>query len=992
MKYGLRRRRIFIALFSALILSFSCFALTACGAGDSNKISNDGGFIVEGGGFEKGCVLETTLLSADSEEYASAISAVKDSDYDKTKPVYVFDISVIKDGAKVQPNGKVKVTVPISEDVSGYEVLHILSDGKVESLSVTYKDGKATFETDSFSKFVFVKKISSSGGNTDGDGEQSGGTQGGGEQSGAQDNATKYTVSIYARSIVPKHLTEGGTVRDTNDNDVAYTQTKLAEGSSYTVKSHCYPNYYFVGWYEASEREEATEDTFISKEPTYTFTVNRDFDICAIYAEATDVIEIRLSASSAGFTYRNGKPITTLVVKDSENVPKYNAVYVSGLQANGVLKEYNTLSFSTRNFNDNVKVDDGGLDFSKVGTYTITYSNKNNENIKATLQVEVVEDGHTFKVSTNNDDKLKFRYNGGDTLNNIERVVPKGGLITLTAELKDEYAFVGWYDESDKLVSDNLVYCLEMPDSDVSLHGKYEASSVSLTFSVPYVQGELVDDFGNAYYWGGTKTKYFKSGADVSLTVREYDSYNFNGWYEDVGGKSVLHTTNKTLELTLTESKSFSAQFSEKIEYIEISSGTLEEEGFVDGKLSVAIGDSAVDYKNFTVKAKYVTGYSSYLSSDDYDIEGSVDFNAAGTYTVVYTYKYDSAFKTEIKIIVVDPSGSQFAFNAGYSYLDHKYDGKATFVSLKDVTVDGVPLYEFKSDSKIRSKISYKWIDKATNKEVDTDGADITVNGTVVKDFGPTNGKLTIGNEFGGPVKAGAYKFELMYDGKTVLTVDSTISAQAYKKVTSKSDFKTNEGSTWVNFELYYNTIVGYADGKYFVMQMPSIGYDNADNVEAEAREVTLDKDGNILLGDGNDFAFVNMRYYAGDSSEYTEFLTGYYGSYVIRSSSNTTDGTLFGSPYIYRTGYTCVSGGKIYREYGDKEYYGNVTEFGDNGAVKIYSRYYDQTADDSLRLVKDGDKYVFTSVSKTSDDRPSYDIFIYQSIITQQSQDSSAK
>lgn len=136
-------------------------------------------------------------------------------------------------------------------------------------------------------------------------------------------------------------------------------------------------------------------------------------------------------------------------------------------------------------------------------------------------------------------------------------------------------------------------------------------------------------------------------------------------------------------------------------------------------------------------------------------------------------------------------------------------------------------------------------------------------------------------------------------------------------------------------------------------------------------------------MGGGRDFVFANVNYVYSDYTNYTEFVTGCYGSYVIKSSDNSITGS-FGSPYIYRTGYTSVSGGNIYREYGRKEFYGNKTEFAANGAVTIYSPSNNETANDRLRFVKDGDKYVFTSVPADTDTRPSYDVFIYQSTFTE--------
>lgn len=987
MKAYLRVRSMLIMVLLVLVTIVSCLGFSACLYANSDKLTNENGFVVEGGRFEKGSILEASLIDGESKEYSQVLTAIEGERYDKTKPVYVFEISVKKDGVKVQPNGKVKVTVPISENVTDYDVLHVKDSGKLERLSVTYKNGKATFETGSFSKFAFVKRVSSGGensGHSDSSGRNDSSSGNGGDSSSSAEETTKkYIIRPFADRIASTSYGRGGQVLNANEEYIEDKTLELAEGTEYTVVSKCAnENYSFIGWYEATEREEATEDTFLSNNPTYTFTVTKDFTILALYAYKDDIVEFTLKAQEYGFSYRNGEPTVTRVSsKTDADKPNYDNVPVHVLFGDG---RWRTYYQSAVEFDRYIDFDLGGLDYSKVGTYTITYTYKYNSNIKATLTVQVVDSAHTLTVT--GDSNLYFYCNEFNSKNSYTEVLAEGRLVTLSALPESGYAFTGWYN-GDTLISKDLVYCFEMPNHDVTLHGKYEKSSVSLRVSLGYYdEGELVDDFGNAYFWT-SQTFSFKTGEKASFTVRENDSYEFLGWYDVTGDQSNLITTDKTVNLTITENKSIKTEFREKVKSIEIDSETLSNEGFVDGKVGFAIGDTAIDYQNFTVNAKGVAGSNMTLSASDYIIDdSSLNLNAVGVYTITYTYKFNANIKTKIRIVVIDPESKQFTFTKGYSYLDHEYNGKATFISLQDVKVNGVALYNFRSDSNIWKKISYKWIDKSTNKEVDTEGVDITINGKVIKNFGGKNEKITIGNEFCGPIQAGSYRFELMYDGEIVLTQDSTISTHVYKKITSKDEFKTNEGSTWINFELYYYTIIGYADGKYYAMQIPTIGYGN---YEAEAREVSFDANGNAIIGEGNDFAFVNVRYYANDYSGCTEFLTGYYGSYIIRSSSNTVDGTLFGSPYIYRTGYTSVSGGRIYREYGDKAYYGMRTEFDENGAVTIYSRYYGETANNRLRLVKDGDKYVFTSVEADTDTRESFDVFIYQSLIENNAQES---
>lgn len=418
-------RKILLSVLFVLISLATCFGLVACGFGSFGKLTNESGFVVEGGGFEEGAVLEASSIDGESEEYDQTLAAVSAYGYDKESPVYVFEIAVKKDGVKVQPNGKVKVTVPISEDLTGYYVLHVLDLGSIESLTLTYKNGKATFETSSFSKFVFVKKVTSIDGGNDGgnnggndngneDGNNGGNT---GDESGG-DTTTKYTVHPLADTIIPDS-SSGGSVRDVDGEYITYSEVKYAEDAECTLYSHCYPNYYFLGWYDATESEEgtdATEETLLSTETTYTFTVTKDIDVLALYAHKTHAVKFTLDAGylSGGFSYKDGKPTLTLVSSSEDGEkPRHESVVVRALLGDGTNEYYGTYATYHQNFemkivdSDNNLIDE--LDYSKVGKYTITYYHKRNPNINATLEVEVLDSAHRLYVSTKRD-KILLRF------------------------------------------------------------------------------------------------------------------------------------------------------------------------------------------------------------------------------------------------------------------------------------------------------------------------------------------------------------------------------------------------------------------------------------------------------------------------------------------------------------------------------------------------------------------------------------------------------
>lgn len=141
-------------LFLALALTLSlCLALFACGdkTGGAGKLTAESGITADGV-FESDSALNTVYHSLDSEYGKSAISAI-DKPYDGAK-VAVFDISVSKNGEKVQPNGKVKITMPKPFEADGYVTYHIKGDNAVEELATAGDGDNIYFETTSFSYFV----------------------------------------------------------------------------------------------------------------------------------------------------------------------------------------------------------------------------------------------------------------------------------------------------------------------------------------------------------------------------------------------------------------------------------------------------------------------------------------------------------------------------------------------------------------------------------------------------------------------------------------------------------------------------------------------------------------------------------------------------------------------------------------------------------------------------------------------------------------------
>ena len=122
------KKRTLISIFTLLLAAVFAFSLTACNkeVGTLESLQNAYGIVVDGGSFEEGSTLVSNEIVATTEEATAVLSAIADQNYNKDGNVYIFDIYVTKDGAKVQPNGKVKVSIPIPNvQVDHYLVFHV---------------------------------------------------------------------------------------------------------------------------------------------------------------------------------------------------------------------------------------------------------------------------------------------------------------------------------------------------------------------------------------------------------------------------------------------------------------------------------------------------------------------------------------------------------------------------------------------------------------------------------------------------------------------------------------------------------------------------------------------------------------------------------------------------------------------------------------------------------------------------------------------------
>ena len=158
------KKKLFCVI-SVILVALSLCVFASCnGGGKTNELKSDTGVTLTGGNFGKKAKLITEKVEMTEETAKSTIDKLPE-EYKllADEKMVTIDISVESDGVKVQPGGKVKVSVPAPiKGVEEYMVLHIKSESNVERLDCEFKDGNVIFETDSFSPYVFLDNSNSS--------------------------------------------------------------------------------------------------------------------------------------------------------------------------------------------------------------------------------------------------------------------------------------------------------------------------------------------------------------------------------------------------------------------------------------------------------------------------------------------------------------------------------------------------------------------------------------------------------------------------------------------------------------------------------------------------------------------------------------------------------------------------------------------------------------------------------------------------------------
>ena len=287
-----------LTLIMALTL---CFGLTACFDKTVEQLQNELGALLEGGNFKEGSVLNLDKIEITEEKATEILNKLEDNGIvidDETK-TYIYDIFVSKDNAEVQPDGKVKITIPAPEDekAEGYNVYHIKDNGAIESLPATLKDGKISFETDSFSWYVFTPTYN------------------------------YVNVHFMGDLYVGCNLFDGVVIHSSYKPLTQYSPVvskgAYLVGEETTLELQINnQNHTFLGWYEAESfyngnyEKPVLKDTPVSTEITYTFTTDKnEYAVYAVFAEKGGKIHFNVGGNGGVITI-NGEPIEPNYIDD----------------------------------------------------------------------------------------------------------------------------------------------------------------------------------------------------------------------------------------------------------------------------------------------------------------------------------------------------------------------------------------------------------------------------------------------------------------------------------------------------------------------------------------------------------------------------------------------------------------------------------------------------------------------------------------------------
>ena len=391
----------------------------------------------------------------------------------------VIDISVESDGVKVQPDGKVKVSVPAPiEGVEEYIVFHIKSENIVERLDCEFKDGNVIFETDSFSPYVFLDNSDSS--------------------------------ALVIKNPGPCE----GTVIVSSEFEFFYSSDfmvidKIYSGEEKTIYSkankklnlsvECGYDFVLGGWFE--EKDGEIESTPFSTESfvEHKTVAGKTTIVCKFAADLTDMESIWAFPGDSNMPkgYADGRAATSVYIKPGNQA----GIDLSKLIIKGKKKKGFRLMYTLLAPEQFVVTGLDEIDYSKEGEYRVEYKVRVSDEKELTLVITV------YVSEKNSDVIVKAGKNGHFYMEEKYDVYTEKQLIftdkdqkySITAVPDSDFEFGGWYIWyaggvlGDRL-SEKATYEVGMSDFDLN---------IIAMFKIKPEKSNLKTDVYQLHHWVG---------------------------------------------------------------------------------------------------------------------------------------------------------------------------------------------------------------------------------------------------------------------------------------------------------------------------------------------------------------------------------------------------------------------------------------------------------------------------------------------------------
>ena len=476
----------------SLCVFASCNGCNGCG-GKTDELKSSLGVTLSGGNFGKKAKLITEKVEMTEETVKATIDKLPEEfKLLADEKMTTIDISVESDGVKVQPDGKVKVSVPAPiEGVKEYMVFHIKSESNVERLDCEFKDGKVVFETDSFSPYVFIDNSNSSALVIKNPGPCEG------------------TVIVSSEFKIFNRL-DYRVVDKIYSGEEKTIYSKANKKLSLSVE--CGYDFVLGGWF--MEKDGKIESTPFSTESLveHETVAGTTTIVCKFAADLTDMESIWAFPGTSNMPkgYADGRAATSVYIKPGNQL----GIDLSKLIIKGKKRKDFRLVYTLLAPEQFVVSGLDEIDYSKEGEYRVEYKVRVSDEKELTLVI-------TVYVSEKNSDIMVRAGVGGhfymeekyDTYIKKQLIfTDKDQKYSITAEPARDFEFDGWYrwyagGVLGDRISENATYEVGMSDYDLS---------IIAMFKIKPEKSNLKTDVYQLHHWVG-QSGLPRAGKDGSL-------------------------------------------------------------------------------------------------------------------------------------------------------------------------------------------------------------------------------------------------------------------------------------------------------------------------------------------------------------------------------------------------------------------------------------------------------------------------------------------